>query len=78
MRQVSPESESIFNLILALYSHCNGNIASLFRSCQLSDEDLGHFQDYAAIFLANLGNYKVSIFQLRARTVEAEAHLVVR
>jgi dipeptidyl-peptidase-3 len=62
MRQVSPESESIFNLILALYGHCNGDFASLFRSCQLSNEDLGRFQDYAAIFLGNQGIYKVSVF----------------
>jgi dipeptidyl-peptidase III len=62
MRQVSPESESIFDLILALYSQCNGDFASLFHACQLSDGDLGHFQDYAAIFLANLGNYKVGFF----------------
>jgi dipeptidyl-peptidase-3 len=64
MRQVSPESESILDLILALHEQCSGDFASLFRSCQLSDEDLEYFQNYAATFLANLGNYKVSALQV--------------
>jgi dipeptidyl-peptidase-3 len=61
MRQVSPESESIFNLILALYKRCDGDLVSLFRSCQLSDKDLEYFQEYAATFLSNLGNYRVNV-----------------
>ncbi|KAE9375368.1 dipeptidyl peptidase III [Stipitochalara longipes BDJ] len=60
MRQISPESESIFDLILALYKHCAGDFASLFRSYQSSEEDLAYFQDYAATFLSNLGNYRSS------------------
>jgi dipeptidyl-peptidase-3 len=64
MRQVSPESESIFDLILALYKHCGGDFASLIRSSQLSDEDVVFFQEYAATFLSNLGNYRVSALAL--------------
>jgi dipeptidyl-peptidase-3 len=79
MRQASPEAESIFNLILALYSQCKGNFASLFHACQLSQGDLKHFQDYAAIFLANLANYTVGLFfQVQAKFVEAEGFVVVR
>lgn len=62
MRQVSPESEGIFDLILTLYKQCNADLAAHFRSCGLFDEDLEHFQEYAAIFLSNLGNYRVSSF----------------
>lgn len=60
MRQVSPESESIFALVIAIYKHYSGDLASLIRSSQLSDEDLEFFQEYAATFLSNLGNYRVS------------------
>lgn len=59
MQQVSPESEAIFDFILELYRQCKGDFAGLFRSCKLSDEDLRYFQEYAAMFLGNLGNYKV-------------------
>lgn len=60
MRQVSPESESIFDLVIALYKHYSRDLASLIRSSQLSDEDLEFFQEYAATFLSNLGNYRSS------------------
>jgi dipeptidyl-peptidase-3 len=61
LRQVSPESESIFDLILILYKHCNGNFQPLFTYLGLSGDDLDSFLEYAAMVLDNMGNYRVSI-----------------
>lgn len=58
LRQVSPESEPIYDLILALYRACNGDWAGLAKKTQVSDEHLRHFLEYAAQFLGNCGNYK--------------------
>lgn len=60
LRQVSPESEIIFDLILILYKQCNGDFRPLFNSLGLSSEDLDFFLDYAAMVLDNMGNYRVS------------------
>lgn len=58
LRQVSPESEPIYDLILALYGACNGDWNSLSQKTQVSDEHLRFFLEYAAQFLGNCGNYK--------------------
>ncbi|KAF7713068.1 Dipeptidyl-peptidase 3 [Penicillium ucsense] len=58
LRQISPESEPIYDLILALYAACNGDWKSLAQMTQVSDEDLRYFLEYAAQFLGNCGNYK--------------------
>lgn len=58
LRQVSPESEPIYNLILALYRACRGDWSSLAQKTQVSDEHLRFFLEYAAQFLGNCGNYK--------------------
>lgn len=58
LRQVSPESEPIYDLILTLYRVCNGDWASLAQKTQTSDENLRFFLEYAAQFLGNCGNYK--------------------
>lgn len=58
LRQVSPESEPIYDLILALYGACNGDWSSLAQKTQVSDEHLRFFLEYAAQFLGNCGNYK--------------------
>ncbi|KAI2794330.1 putative dipeptidyl peptidase 3 [Penicillium oxalicum] len=58
LRQVSPESEPIYDLILALHRACNGDWKSLAQKTQVSDEDLRYFLEYAAQFLGNCGNYK--------------------
>ena len=58
LRQVSPESESIFDLILALYTKCQGKWDQLAKEASVSSEDLKYFLEYAAQFLGNLGNYK--------------------
>lgn len=58
LRQVSPESEPIYDLILALYRACDGNWSSLAQKTQVSEENLRFFLEYAAQFLGNCGNYK--------------------
>ncbi|EGP91460.1 uncharacterized protein MYCGRDRAFT_66700 [Zymoseptoria tritici IPO323] len=58
LRQVSPESEEIYDFILALHSASNGDWKKLQSQAGISDEDLQHFLNYAAQFLGNTGNYK--------------------
>ncbi|KAI2629742.1 putative dipeptidylpeptidase III [Hypoxylon sp. NC1633] len=57
-RQVSPESEPIFDLILALYENSGGDWKALQAKAGISDEELDQFLQYAAQFLGNSGNYK--------------------
>ncbi|KAF2761802.1 dipeptidyl-peptidase III [Pseudovirgaria hyperparasitica] len=58
LRQVSPESEHIYDLIVGLYQHGKGDWKALQKEAGLSDEELTEFLNYAAQFLGNLGNYK--------------------
>ncbi|RAH84078.1 dipeptidyl peptidase [Aspergillus japonicus CBS 114.51] len=58
LRQVSPESEPIYDLIVELHRACNGDWTDLARRTDVSDEHLRYFLEYAAQFLGNCGNYK--------------------
>ncbi|KAF2093086.1 dipeptidyl peptidase-like protein III [Rhizodiscina lignyota] len=58
LRQVSPESEPIYDLLIALYKQSNGHWASLASEAGLSQDELTDFLSYAAQFLGNCGNYK--------------------
>lgn len=58
LRQLSPESESIYDLILALHKSCNGDWNSLAKKAGIEESELTSFLEYAAMFLGNLGNYK--------------------
>lgn len=58
LRQVSPESEDIYDLILGVYNAVDGDFNVLKTKCGVSDEDLEYFLQYASQFLSNLGNYK--------------------
>ena len=58
LRQVSPESETIFDFIIALYDACNGKWKKLQQETKVSDDALKCFLEYAAQFLGNAGNYK--------------------
>ena len=58
LRQVSPESESIYDLIIALQKQCNGDWASLAKDSGVGNDELQHVLQYSAQFLGNLGNYK--------------------
>jgi dipeptidyl-peptidase-3 len=58
LRQISPESEPIYDLIIALYKASNGDWQGLAEKTGVSTEDLRFFLEYAAQFLGNNGNYK--------------------
>lgn len=60
LRQTSQESETIYNLLSALYEATEGNWEKLADTAGIARHDLDHFLDYACMFLANLGNYRVS------------------
>ena len=60
LRQVSPESEGIYDLILQAYNACNGDWANLGTKTGVSEQNVQYWKEYAAQFLGNLGNYKVS------------------
>ncbi|OJD27085.1 hypothetical protein ACJ73_01525 [Blastomyces percursus] len=58
LRQVSPESEGIFDLIIKLSKVCNGDWKLLLKQSNTEPQDLEYFLDYAAVFLDSLGNYR--------------------
>ena len=58
LRQVSPESEAIYDFIIALYQVHSGDWRQLQAETKVSDQTLQHFLQYAAQFLGNAGNYK--------------------
>lgn len=60
LRQVSSESTAIFDLIIELYSLCQGNWDSLTSRTGVSPAKMELFLEYAAVFLGNIGNYYVS------------------
>jgi len=58
LRQHSPESEAIYDLILALYAVCAGDWKKLASDGPVSEQDVQYWLEYATVFLASLGNYK--------------------
>ncbi|KAL9062830.1 MAG: hypothetical protein Q9157_008600 [Trypethelium eluteriae] len=58
MRQVSPESEHIYDFIMLLHRHCEGDWKLLQSEAGISEPALQQFLHYSAQFLGNLGNYK--------------------
>lgn len=58
LRQVSPESETIFDFIIELYKSSNGDWKALQGKAGISSDDLQYFLEYATQFLGNCGNYK--------------------
>jgi len=58
LRQTSPESESIYDFILALHKASNGDWKSLAARANVDEQGLAAFLQYAAQFLGNAGNYK--------------------
>lgn len=55
---MSPESEPIYDLIIALQEHCNGDWVSLAKNAGVSQHELQLVLQYFTQFLGNLGNYK--------------------
>lgn len=60
LRQVSPEANDIYDLIMALYHKCDGNWDTLATEAQVDPTEVGKFLSYAATFLSNIGNHFVS------------------
>lgn len=60
LRQVSPESEPIFDFIVHLHRSCEGNWEELRDQLSIPDDELTKFLDFAAMFLGNMGNFYVS------------------
>ncbi|KIW06886.1 uncharacterized protein PV09_02560 [Verruconis gallopava] len=58
LRQVSPESESIYDFIITLHKAFNGDWKQVQKKSGVTDEELAAFLHYAAQFLGNVGNYK--------------------
>jgi dipeptidyl-peptidase-3 len=58
LRQVSPESEPIYDFILSLHKHCDGDYSKLKSETGLDDQEMNDWLNYAAQFLGNAGNYK--------------------
>ncbi|KAF2267090.1 dipeptidyl-peptidase III [Lojkania enalia] len=58
LRQISPESEHIYDFIIALHKQCSGDYDSLAKDAGLSSDDMQAYLNYAAQFLGNMGNYK--------------------
>ncbi|RMZ14848.1 hypothetical protein D0864_00052 [Hortaea werneckii] len=57
LRQVSPESEPIFDFIIHLYHSCHGDWEELRNHLHISNDELTRFMDFAAMFLGNVGNF---------------------
>jgi dipeptidyl-peptidase-3 len=58
LRQVSPESEHIYDFILALHKSADGDWKALAEKVGVDEQGLSAFLQYAAQFLGNSGNYK--------------------
>ncbi|EEY18714.1 dipeptidyl-peptidase [Verticillium alfalfae VaMs.102] len=58
LRQVSPESEAIYDLIISLHSSSGGDWEALGKKAGINETQLTQFLEYAAQFLGNSGNYK--------------------
>ncbi|KAL1882739.1 hypothetical protein VTK73DRAFT_1259 [Phialemonium thermophilum] len=58
LRQVSPESEAIYDFIISLYKASGGDFKSIARKAGVDDDGLDAFLQYATQFLGNAGNYK--------------------
>lgn len=60
LRQVSPESEEIYDLIIILHKSVDGDYKKLAEKTGVSEQDVTYWVEYAACILGNLGNYKVN------------------
>jgi hypothetical protein len=60
LRQVSPESEAIYDFILAVHKLCGGDWEKLRLQAGSNALEIAQFLEYASQFLDALGNYTVS------------------
>jgi dipeptidyl-peptidase III len=60
LSQTSPESNDIYDMIIFLYDYCKGDWNGLAASCEVDEQEMQAFLDYAACFLSDTGNYYMS------------------
>lgn len=58
MRQLSPESEPIYDFIIALHKSTSGDWTALREKAGIEEDEVTRFLEYAVMFLGNTGNYK--------------------
>ncbi|CAH0017174.1 unnamed protein product [Clonostachys rhizophaga] len=58
LRQLSPESEPIYDLIISLHKSSGGDWDALGKKAGIDQSELTSFLEYAVMFLGNSGNYK--------------------
>ncbi|EWC44354.1 hypothetical protein DRE_01180 [Drechslerella stenobrocha 248] len=58
LRQVSPESEPLFDLVLAVAKYVSCDFSKLVGYASVSEDEVTKFVEFGAQVLANLGNYK--------------------
>ncbi|KAK3996843.1 putative dipeptidyl-peptidase [Cladorrhinum sp. PSN332] len=58
LRQVSPESENIYDFIISLHKAAGGDWKGLAQRVGVDEKGLAAFLEYSAQFLGNAGNYK--------------------
>jgi dipeptidyl-peptidase-3 len=75
LRQTSPESEGIFDLILQLHKACNGRWSALVDDAKVEQKEVDAVLEFAAQFLAHLGNYYVSRLAVHWRVYRDEHNL---
>lgn len=77
LRQVSPESNTVFDLLMELSRNCQtgygGDWYAFGRAQGVRDEDTEALLEYASTFLSNIGNYYVVHDQKSLRT-KAKGH----
>jgi len=59
LRQVSQESETIFDLLMELTKCCGGDWNQLRTEARVSVQDMNDLLDFGAAFLDSMGNYRV-------------------
>ncbi|KAK6353832.1 hypothetical protein TWF730_008255 [Orbilia blumenaviensis] len=58
LRQVSPESEPLFDLILTVARHVGNDFSKIVEACSVTEDEKEKFVEFGSQVLANLGNYK--------------------
>lgn len=69
LRQVSPESEALFDIGVGLFKAADGDLKKLGSEVGVSEEEVKLWSEYVASVLANLGNYKVWLVPVMLRAV---------